>query len=284
VRPLSSKIRRPHPLAGWSKARQRLLAGPLAVLGLGVVAFSLFAGFGGVSSGQQTAVSTSPSVIFAGEQLYNIHCSSGHGVAGQGSSRAPSIIFEGAAGVDFYLTTGRMPLNNPHDQAIRHHPFFNAGQIRSLVSYAADLPKLNHLSGSGIAIPSVLPLCSGTMASNTAKIAMEQKQGTAKCVTLSFGQQAFSLNCSGCHQIAGRGGLLAKGNVIPSLQNANIIQAAEAMRIGPIPMPRFGPGQLTEVQISAIAHFVEYLQRPDQRGGLKIGLLLFVSRLMGTRG
>jgi ubiquinol-cytochrome c reductase cytochrome c subunit len=271
------------------------------VLGLGAIAFSLFAGFGGVSSGQQTAVSTQPSVIFAGEQLYNIHCSSCHGIAGQGSSRAPAIIFEGAAGADFYLTTGRMPLNNPHDQAIRHHPFFKPGQIRQLVSYVAALPKINHLSGSGPDIPSVLPLCSGASASNTTKIALEQKAGTATCVTLSFGQQAFSLNCSGCHQIAGRGGLLAKGNVIPTLQNANIVQAAEAMRVGPIPMPRFGPGQLTEVQVSAIAHFVEYLHQPDQRGGLKIsgfgpvaegfvgivvglGLLLFVSRLMGTRG
>ena len=58
----------------------------------------------------------------------------------------------------------------------------------------------------------------------------------------------------------------SKGNVIPTLQNANIVQASEAMRVGPIPMPRFGPGQLDEVQMSAIAHYVMYLQHPDQRG------------------
>ncbi len=271
------------------------------MLGLGVLAFSFFAALGGVSSASRPKVSTDPQTIAAGEQLYNLHCSSCHGVAGSGSTRAPSLVYEGAAGADFYLSTGRMPLNNPHDQPINHHPFFTEGQIQQLDSYINALPQINGRKGSGPGIPTVLPLCQGSQASNSTGIAAAERNGTAKCVTLSFGQTTFALNCSQCHQIGGNGGILSKGNIVPTLQNADITQTAEAMRIGPIPMPKFGSGQLSAVQLAAVAHYVQYLQHPNHAGGFKItgfgpvaegfvgiiaglGLLLIVSRLMGTRG
>jgi ubiquinol-cytochrome c reductase cytochrome c subunit len=288
----------------WTMARRRLLAGPLAVLGLGVVAFSLFAGLGGVSSGSEPMVSSDPAVIAAGEQLFNLHCSSCHGIEGLGSSRAPAVVQEGAAGVDFYIRTGRMPLNNPNDEAIQHHPFFTDGQINQLDSYVAALPKILHLtnvaSPGAPGIPTIQPLCTGTAANSPATLAAE-KAGTAKCVTMSFGNSTFTLNCAQCHQIAGRGGLLSKANVIPSLQNASLLIAGEAMRIGPEPMPVFGSGQLSENQVSAVAHYVAYLKTPTHPGGFTIsgfgpvaegfvgivvglGLLLLVSRLIGNRG
>jgi ubiquinol-cytochrome c reductase cytochrome c subunit len=287
-----------------TKARRRLLAGPLAVLGVGVVSFSLFAGLGGVSTASEPTVSTNPTVIAAGEQLYNLHCSSCHGVEGRGSSRAPAIIDEGAAAADFYLRTGRMPLNNPNDEAIQHHPYFTEGQIHQLDSYVAALPSITHTTQLGSpgapAIPTIQPLCTGAAARSEASLAAEKK-GTAKCVTLNFGSSTFTLNCAQCHQIAGRGGLLSKANVIPSIQNASLLVAAEAMRIGPKPMPVFGTGQLSENQVSAVAHYVEYLHQPPHPGGLTIsgfgpvaegfvgiivglGLLLIVSRLIGNRG
>ena len=46
----------------------------------------------------------------------------------------------GAAAADFYLTTGRMPLNNPGNQAVAHRPFFDPQQIRELVAYVNALP------------------------------------------------------------------------------------------------------------------------------------------------
>jgi ubiquinol-cytochrome c reductase cytochrome c subunit len=304
-----SRFRRLYRSLGrWTASRRRLLAGPIAVLGLGAIAFSLFAGFGGTSSASEPMVSTSPAVIRAGAQLYDLHCSSCHGVQGVGSSRAPAIIYEGAAGVDFYLRTGRMPLNNPNDEAIRGHPFFSEGQIRQLDSYVAALPAINHVSKAQLqlespkapGIPTIQPLCTGAAATSTAQ-ATAERNGTAKCVTLSFGQSTFTLNCAQCHQIGGHGGLLSKGNVIPSLQNASLLVAAEAMRIGPHPMPVFGSGQLSENQVSAVAHYVEYLHNPSHPGGYTIsgfgpvaegfvgivvglGLLLVISRLIGNRG
>jgi ubiquinol-cytochrome c reductase cytochrome c subunit len=120
-------------------------------------------------------------------------------------------------------------------------------------------------------------------------------------VTLSEGQSNFALDCAQCHPGVGSGGLLSKGNVVPGLRNANLTQVAEAIRVGPRPMPTFGPGQLSEAQVSAIAHYVQYLHQPTDRGGLGIshfgpvaegfvgivgglGLLLVASRLIGNRG
>jgi ubiquinol-cytochrome c reductase cytochrome c subunit len=300
---MGSTVRLRSRLRSFSKGRRRLLAGPLAVLGIGVLIFSLFASLGGGSSGAtEPVISSSPAVLAAGEQLYNLHCSSCHGVGGYGSSRAPAIYNEGAAGADFYLRTGRMPLNNPHDEAIAGHPYFNEGQIQQLDSYIAALPNIDHITAPASpgdpSIPTIQPLCKGPQTS--AQLAAQQK-GTATCVTLSFGQSTFALNCAQCHQIGGHGGLLSKANVIPTLQNASLLVAAEAMRIGPHPMPVFGTGQLTENQVSAVAHYVEFLHNPTHPGGYTIsgfgpvaegfvgivvglGLLLIVSRLIGNRG
>jgi ubiquinol-cytochrome c reductase cytochrome c subunit len=95
--------------------------------------------------------------------------------------------------------------------------------------------------------------------------------------------------------------MLSKGNVVPSLRNATATQAGEAMRIGPRPMPVFGPKVITDQQLSAVARYVEYLHKPANPGGLGIshfgpvaegfvgiilgfGILLFAARMIGTRG
>ncbi len=301
ARPLQRVLDRiGHAASGWSGVRRGLVAGPLAAVGLSAVAFSLFAGFGGVSTAANAPVSTSQADITAGQQLYDIHCSSCHGAAGVGGSRGPELITAGAADADFYLSTGRMPLNNPNQEALRHHRFFSDGQIRQLVAYVNALPEINGVKPSGPTIPSIIPLCAGQADTQQATDLTKQQQGKGTCVTLSFGASTYALNCAQCHQIAARGGLLSKGNVIPSLQNATLLQAVEAMRVGPKPMPVFGTGQLNELQASAVAHYVEFLRTPDARGGLTIsgfgpvaegfvgiivglGLLLVLSRLIGAR-
>ena len=98
--------------------------------------------------------------------------------------------------------------------------------------------------------------------------------------------------------------MLSKGNVVPSLYNANITQIAEAMRVGPKPMPVFSSTMLDQSQMSAVARYVQYLQNlqhTGNAGGLPIGhfgpvpegvigiiagfvVLWFVVRMIGTRG
>ena len=270
--------------------RRRRLAVPFVLFGLGLLACSLLFFAGGSAHGQAADVSTDPADIAAGQSLYQAHCQSCHGYQGEGGSQtnAPALVNVGAAAADFYLTTGRMPLNNPANQPLRHHQFFTGQEIQQLDAYVNALPEITGIGQPGPTIPTVEPLC-------------PTSTPTPGCTTLSEGEQLFAIDCAQCHHSGGSGGMLSKGNVVPSLHNANITQVAEAMRIGPKPMPIFGTNQLSDHQMSAVAHYVQYLHHPSDPGGLGIahfgpvaegfvgilagfGLLWFAARMIGTRG
>jgi ubiquinol-cytochrome c reductase cytochrome c subunit len=271
---------------------RRLLAGPLALVALAVVVGSIFFMSGGSAHGQGNLVSTNPADIAAGEQLFVAHCQSCHGYQGEGGqTSAPPLVSAGAAAADFYLSTGRMPLNNPGNEPLQHHPYFNATQIRQLVAYVNALPSITGTNQSGPTIPTVGPQCATAT----------PDPNNPGCVTLSEGQQAYVLNCASCHQAAGSGGMLSKGNVVPTLKNANLTQVAEAIRVGPKPMPVFSTSQMSDQEMSAIAHYVQYLHHPADPGGLGIShfgpvaegfvgvifgfvILWFAARMIGTRG
>jgi ubiquinol-cytochrome c reductase cytochrome c subunit len=272
---------------------RRLLAGPLALMALAVVAGSVFFLTGSSAHGQSNLVSTDPADINAGQQLYQAHCQSCHGYEGQGGqvAGAPPLVSVGAAAADFYLTTGRMPLNNPGNQPLRHHPFFTATQISQLVAYVNALPVITGTNQTGPTIPTVAPLCATAT----------PDPNNPGCVTLSQGQLGFAVNCAQCHQASGSGGVLSKGNVVPTLRDASLTQVAEAMRVGPLPMPVFGTNQVSDQQMSAIARYVQYLHHPASPGGLGISyfgpvaegfvgvvlgfaILWFAVRMIGTRG
>ena len=203
---------------------------------------------------------------------------------------APELVDVGAAAADFYLSTGRMPLNSPNDEAERHRPIFNQTEIRQLVAYVNALPQITGSNKSGPTIPTVQPLCSDQTSPTT---------DNQNCVTLAEGQALWAVNCQQCHQAAGSGGMLSKENVIPSLRSATLVQAAEAPLVGPKPMPMFK--EFTPHQLSAIAHYVDYLHKPDSPGGAGISyfgpvaegfvailigfvVLWFAARMIGTRG
>ena len=138
---------------------RRLLAGPFALIALAIVAGSIFFMTGARAQGQSDLVSTNPADIQAGQLLYQASCQSCHGFQGEGGqTSAPALVSAGAAAADFYLTTGRMPLNNPANQPIRHRPYFNPLQIRQLVAYINALPVITN-SPPGPTIPTVLPQC-----------------------------------------------------------------------------------------------------------------------------
>jgi ubiquinol-cytochrome c reductase cytochrome c subunit len=162
-----------------------------------------------------------------------------------------------------------MPLNNPDDQPVRHRPFFSATQIQQLVAYVASL-------GPGPPIP------------------------TPRAGNLSSGNVLFTQNCAQCHNDAGAGGALSYGEIVPSLRLATPLDVGEAVRIGPDPMPVFGPETLSESEVWDVASYVQYLHHPKNRGGLALGhlgplpegfvawlvglgILLLAARLIGTR-
>jgi len=207
----------------------------------------------------------------SGRQLFVAGCASCHGMTAQGvSQRGPSLVGVGAQAADFYLSTGRMPLNAPGEEPHRSHPAYAPAQIRDLVAYIQSL--------GGPPIPSVDPA-----------------QGS-----LSHGRELFAASCAGCHQIGGTGGVVP-GASVPSLDLATPTQIAEAIRIGPFVMPRFNDAALDQHDIDSITRYVLAVRsHPDDRGGwslghlgpipegmvawlIGIGALLVVARAVGER-
>ncbi len=172
-----------------------------------------------------------------GKELFGTGCASCHGLDAQGiPGRAPDLHGAGAAAADFYLRTGRMPLDSPKAQPERSEPAFPNDQIDDLVAYIGSL--------GGPPVPTV-----------------DAARGS-----LSEGQRLFAANCAQCHQIVGRGGAMP-GASVPTLLHATPTQIAEAVRIGPYVMPRFGPGQLSDRDLASIARYVEYAKNPRDEGG-----------------
>jgi ubiquinol-cytochrome c reductase cytochrome c subunit len=201
--------------------------------------------------------------IVPGRNLFEENCSSCHGIDAEGSSIAPNLQGLGAGTYDFWLTTGRMPLSNPTEQAVRKPPRFDPTQILQIVAFINSL-----YPATGIAIPSV----------NIGGANVEN------------GQDLFVLNCAACHTILGTGDAIAENNYAPSLHQATAFQIVEAMRTGPGNMPRFGPGTLSDQQVTDIVAYVRgYIQHPDNHGGLGLGGIGpvaegFIALLLGVGG
>src|SRR4051794_37446176 len=178
-----------------------------------------------------------------GKTLYAQSCSSCHGLALQGiPGRAPKLRGVGAEAADFYLSTGRMPLDKPGDEPLRRKPAFQRSDINALVAYIASF--------GGPPIPHVDPA-----------------QGE-----LNIGQHIFTSHCAGCHQVAAEGGLVTKARV-PRVKGIAPSQIGEAVRIGPFLMPPFSKKQVDQHELDSIARYLQYVKNPEDRGGWGIGHL-----------
>jgi ubiquinol-cytochrome c reductase cytochrome c subunit len=211
-----------------------------------------------------------PKLVAQGRALYVDGCSSCHGFNANGvPGSGPSLRGVGAGPADFYLSTGRMPLQDPRDQPQRARPHYTPPEIDTLVAYVASL--------GGPAAPNADP-----------------SKGS-----LSEGFELYSENCAGCHQILGRGGI-STGAQVPDLQEASVKQIAEAVRMGPYVMPRFSEKDIDQQELNSIARYILYTHNPDDAGGWGIGhigpvpegmvawllagtALVLVARLIGER-
>jgi ubiquinol-cytochrome c reductase cytochrome c subunit len=209
--------------------------------------------------------------VARGRQLYVEGCSSCHGMDARGvEEQGPSLLSAGAAAADFYLRTGRMPLPETGQQPVRAQPAYPDDQIEALDAYIGSL--------GGPPIPAVDPAAG----------------------SISRGTELFTQHCSACHSITGEGGVVI-GGFAPELHHASPTQVAEAIRVGPYLMPKFGESQIPQADLNSLARYVqEGVQHPDDRGGwgighigpvpeglvawaLAIAALLLIARIVGTR-
>ena len=186
-----------------------------------------------------SGVDAQPDPIAAGRELYVEACASCHGATGSGTDSGPDLRGAGAAGADFYLRTGRMPLANANDQAVRKQPAFTSEQIEDIVAYVASL-------GDGPAIPFVAP----------------------ETASLQDGAALYIGNCAPCHGAAGNGGAAGRDAIAPALHRATPLEIAEAIVVGPGQMPVFG---FSQEERDAVVAYVDHLDDAEDPGGADIG-------------
>jgi ubiquinol-cytochrome c reductase cytochrome c subunit len=210
------------------------------------------------------------SYIGAGRLLFDQTCSSCHGLEANGvgtngqATIGPNLQGVGAATVDFWVSTGRMPATDVRAvEAERKETRLTPKQALELAAY------VNSLDPAVPAVPT--PNLAGA--------------------NLADGANLFSLNCAACHTITGAGDALAFGTNAPSLQDRSVTpqQVVEAMRTGPANMPRFS-GNLTDAQVrDVVAYVTEKIQHPADPGGAGLGGVGpvaegFVALLIGVGG
>jgi quinol---cytochrome-c reductase cytochrome c subunit len=239
------------------RARSFLVAVPLL---LGVAAW--FAAPGG-----SAAAAVDVKRIYLGD------CATCHAANGRGTEFGPSLVGSGRAGTDFYLTTGRMPLQTSKQAVERHSPKYPPRTIRALVDYVAQVT-----GDPNPEIPNV----------------------SLAHANIADGGVSFRLNCAACHAWSGRGGALLHREA-PSLSESTPTQVAEAVRVGPGNMPRFGTTAISNRDLNGlVAYTVRVSRHPSDRGGLSLWhvgplaegavavavgflLLLLLARAIGTR-
>jgi ubiquinol-cytochrome c reductase cytochrome c subunit len=205
------------------------------------------------------------SYIAPGHVLFERNCSSCHATDASGSAIAPNLQGLGAGTIDFWLSTGRMPLANSSESAVEKPSPFDSTQILQIVAYVNSIRAPTE---GNIQIPSI----------------------NLSNADLTNGNNLFVLNCAGCHTITGSGDAIAGNNYAPSLHNATTTQVVEAMRTGPGNMPRFGPGTLSDAQVADIVAYVTGpIEKPNNHGGIGLGGVGpvaegFIALLIGVGG
>jgi quinol---cytochrome-c reductase cytochrome c subunit len=210
----------------------------LVVIGIGYAALA-------PSSRASGAPRDKASDIANGKAIYLEGCSSCHGLSGEGSKSAPSLIGVGAAAVDFQMGTGRMPMASRGEQAPTKPKQFTQSEINFVAAYIESL-------GGGPQIPNASDL---------------DLTGT----DLTLGGVAFRTNCAQCHNFAGKGGALTYGKGAPSLQNTSVRHIYEAMLTGPEQMPVFGNANISPDEKRDIIRYITYLRAQSDPGGQGLG-------------
>jgi quinol---cytochrome-c reductase cytochrome c subunit len=253
------------------------------LLAAGAVTLALSRGTAGAQPENQLAsyVTARPPDVNAGQRIFLRDCAYCHGDAGQGTSYGPRLTTAGTAYVDFMLSTGRMPIRGykqpapgpqsyPRVQVQHGPPAYSPAEIADIVAYTATFIT------SGPAVPVVAP---GDLAS---------------------GRDLFLVDCAPCHSSSGTGMILPAGAFAPELYPSTSREIAEAIRIGPGPMPGFTVEEMSASDADDVVTYVRDLGDNQDIGGhpldffgpiaegivawlIPIPLLIIFIRLLGKK-
>lgn len=228
--------------------RRKRAARPLSLV---LALFLMGALYAALSPATQVAADTGMSAQVAeGKALFQVTCSSCHGLNGEGTSQGPSLIGVGAAAVEFQMGTQRMPMAKPGAQAPR-------GKIKQYTAQEIDnIARYVHTLGPGPDIPhssayDYADLSTGEMTHEEA---------------LARGGELFRTNCSACHQAAANGGALPNGKYAPPLHGVEPLHIYEAMRTGPQQMPVFSAGAIPDEDVAAIIGYLKGIEQQPSSG------------------
>lgn len=201
----------------------------------------------GVRPGSATAGSPERAPAIDAAQVYRRDCASCHGPDAAGTDRGPDLAGAGLGLVDFMVRTGRMPIDDPHDQPRRQRPAYDDRTIGALVAYVGGLqegavaagPPIPHVRTRGADVPA--------------------------------GASVWRLNCAACHQWSGNGGALVD-QAAPDVRRATAAEIAEAVRSGPGSMPSFGASSIDDRDLDDLTGYMTAdLDHPSDPGGWSLG-------------
>ncbi|MBM3698678.1 MAG: c-type cytochrome [Actinobacteria bacterium] len=229
-----------------SKYRKHRFASPLlllfALFGIGLT-FSVASATEAPKTVDAAARST---LIAEGQQIFLKGCSSCHGLNAEGAGVAPSLIGVGAASVDFVVATGRMPMQDMSQQAMRKPPVYNEEEVAALAAYVASLAP-------------------GPRAYTNEEIKWERDGNTAE------GGELFRNNCAMCHNFAGQGGALTQGKYAPTVMGVEARHIYEALITGPQAMPVFSDKIITPQEKLSIIKWIKSAESEPNLGGAPLG-------------
>ena len=233
-------------------ARRRHPLALVVLITMGLV--STGALYAAIAPRPAAAASASSDQIAEGKKLFLANCATCHGVNAQGSPKTaqghvagPSLIGVGAASVDFQVSTGRMPLSAPGQQAPQGPVLFADEQIAQMAAYVASL-------APGPAIPT-------------------EEQASGEGADIAKGGAIFRVNCAMCHNFAGAGGALTRGKYAPAIKDVSGKQIYEAMVTGPQAMPVFNDANISPENKRDVIAFALSVQEEAKAGGDTLGNL-----------
>jgi ubiquinol-cytochrome c reductase cytochrome c subunit len=211
-------------------------------------------------SGRARVAAEAPQPLSAGSDsgatIWARDCAVCHGVEGQGSYQGPDISRSGTASVHFMVSTGRMPAPFRPSETVEHVGPTAQDRPRAPGRYSeAEIRRLVDYTRSFVSGPPAEPV------------------PDLSAADLGRGGELYRNNCASCHQMAGSGGALAYGTNGPPLGQATAVQVIEAMRTGPGSMPVFSTSVIDDTEARDLAAYVQYLRKPQDRGGLGLGHL-----------